>query len=519
MLEAVGLDRFARLRYPHELSGGQLRRVALARILLLRPRFVILDEPTSGLDMSVQATVLNLLLELRERFGLTYLFISHDLSVVKRFCDRVAIMYLGHIVELAPTAEIFAAPRHPYTRALLDAVPRLDGGERDAVRPPLPGEPPSAARLPPGCVFSSRCAHAEPGCREREPALGGRGGHEVACWRWRDILPGAGPGTQPRGNVGWTRACSNPRPLSVRTEIPVLDVAAYLAGEPGALEAAAAELRFALENIGFFYLAGHGVPQELLDRIFAETKRFHALPLDEKMKLRLNRSNNGYMPLRGHAQRHTTLNKTPPKPNENESFFAKRERDPNDPDVIAGKDLRDPNQWPDNLPGFKETVLEYQDVMRRLVHRLLPVYARALDLPADYFAPFFHKGGEVTVRMIHYPPATPEQVADDVFGTAAHTDRNMLTILAQGDTPGLQIMLPDGTWIPAPILPGAFVVNSGDTLRRWSNDRFLSTPHRVLNVSGRDRYSVPFFVSPEYDTVLECLPSCQGPAIRRNTRR
>ena len=194
MLEAVGLDRFARLRYPHELSGGQLRRVALARILVLRPRFVILDEPTSGLDMSVQATVLNLLLELRERFGLTYLFISHDLSVVKRFCDRVAIMYLGRIVELAPAAEIFAAPRHPYTRALLAAVPRLDGGKRDAV-PPLPGEPPNAARLPPGCVFSSRCPHVEPGCREREPALmqDERAGHEVACWRWRDILPGAGP--------------------------------------------------------------------------------------------------------------------------------------------------------------------------------------------------------------------------------------------------------------------------------------------------------------------------------------
>lgn len=295
------------------------------------------------------------------------------------------------------------------------------------------------------------------------------------------------------------------------SRIPVLDVAAYLAGTPGALETVAAELRFALENIGFFYLAGHGVPQDLIDRIFAETKRFHALPLDEKLRLRLNRSNNGYMPLRGHAQRHTSLNKDP-KPNENESFFAKRERDPNDPDVIAKRDLRDPNQWPDKLPGFKATVLAYQDVMRRLVHRLLPVYARALDLPADYFTPFFHKGGEITVRMIHYPPATTEQVADDVFGTAAHADRNLFTVLAQGDTPGLQIMLPDKTWIPAPLMPGAFVVNSGDTLRRWSNDRFLSTPHRVLNVSGRDRYSVPFFVSPEYDTVLECLPSCQGPA-------
>src|SRR5438045_4167224 len=171
--------------------------------------------------------------------------------------------------------------------------------------------------------------------------------------------------------------------------IPVLDVGACLAGAPGALEEAAAELRFALANIGFFYLAGHGVPQALLDRIFAEIRRFHALPLEEKMKLRLNRSNNGYMPLRGHAQRHTTLNKTPPKPNENESFFAKRERDPTDPDVIAKRDLRDPNQWPENLPGFKEAVLEYQDVMRRLVHRLLPVYACALELPADYFTPFF----------------------------------------------------------------------------------------------------------------------------------
>ena len=292
--------------------------------------------------------------------------------------------------------------------------------------------------------------------------------------------------------------------------IPVLEIGPYLEGAPGTLEAAAGQLRVALEEIGFFYLAGHGVPQSLLDRIFAETKRFHALPLEEKLKLRLNRSNNGYMPLRGHAQRHTSLNKDP-KPNENESFFAKRERDPADPDVTAKRDLRDPNRWPEALPGFRETVLEYQDVMRRLVHRLLPVYARALDLPADYFMPFFHKGGEITVRMIHYPPATAEHVADEVFGTAAHTDRNLLTVLAQGDTPGLQIMLPDGTWIPAPILPGAFVVNSGDTLRRWSNDRFLSTPHRVLNLSGRDRYSVPFFVSPEYDTAIECLRSCRSP--------
>jgi ABC-type oligopeptide transport system ATPase subunit len=126
MLVSVGLEPDAGRRYPHEFSGGQLRRIALARILLLQPRLLILDEPTSGLDMSVQATVLNLLEDLRRELGLTYLFISHDLSVVERLSDRVAIMFRGQIVECAPTKDVFARPKHPYTKALLAAAPRLD---------------------------------------------------------------------------------------------------------------------------------------------------------------------------------------------------------------------------------------------------------------------------------------------------------------------------------------------------------------------------------------------------------
>jgi oligopeptide/dipeptide ABC transporter ATP-binding protein len=183
MLQAVGLEAAAARRYPHEFSGGQLRRLALARILLLRPRVLILDEPTSGLDMSVQATVLNLLLELREQFALTYLFISHDLSVVERLSDRVAIMYLGRIVETGSAETVFAGPAHPYTRSLLAAAPRLTG--RRAAGPSLvQGDPPNPAVTLPGCAFFDRCPIADPGCRAAPPSLEPIArGHTVACYR------------------------------------------------------------------------------------------------------------------------------------------------------------------------------------------------------------------------------------------------------------------------------------------------------------------------------------------------
>ena len=181
MLAAVGLDPASGRRYPHEFSGGQLRRVALARILLLKPRVLVLDEPTSGLDMSVQATVLNLLLELREKFSLTYLFISHDLSVVERLSDRVAIMYLGRIVEMAPAKALFTQPTHPYTRILLAAAPRLNG-RRAADHVVVRGDPPSAAVVRAGCAFADRCPLVEPVCRTAVPVLADVAlAHPVAC--------------------------------------------------------------------------------------------------------------------------------------------------------------------------------------------------------------------------------------------------------------------------------------------------------------------------------------------------
>lgn len=170
ILRAVGLPETHLDLYPHEISGGQQRRVGLARILTLKPSVVILDEPTSGLDVSVQATILNLFLDLQRAFGLTYLFISHDLSVVRLVCHRVAVMYLGRIVEIGDTEAIFETPRHPYTQSLLAAIPRI-GGPRVTDHFSLEGEPPSPINLPTGCRFRTRCPKAAPVCAEQDPAL------------------------------------------------------------------------------------------------------------------------------------------------------------------------------------------------------------------------------------------------------------------------------------------------------------------------------------------------------------
>jgi isopenicillin N synthase-like dioxygenase len=294
----------------------------------------------------------------------------------------------------------------------------------------------------------------------------------------------------------------------VTRTIPVIDVGPAFRGELGALDAVAAEVRRACERIGFFYLAGHGVSPRVVQAAFAASREFHALPLEDKLPLTLNENNIGYLPVNQSMQRASTVHKAT-RPNFNESFFISHERGADHPAVVAGVPLRGRNQWPRGHDGMRAMMVAYFKTMEALGERLLPVLARALDLPRDFFAPYFANEAHINLRFLHYPPQETDD--DEQFGQGPHTDNSFITMLAREDVPGLAVRVPSGEWLAPPVIDGTFLVNLGNVMKRWSNDRFLSTPHGVLNDSGRDRYSIAFFYSPSPDARIEVVPTCSGP--------
>lgn len=289
--------------------------------------------------------------------------------------------------------------------------------------------------------------------------------------------------------------------------IPIIDFGPYFASEPDALDILAEHLRHACETIGFFYAANHGVPQDVIDRGFAASRRFHALPLGEKLALRLNENNIGYLPMNASVQGASTVHKAT-KPNQNESFFISHDRGADHPDVVAGVPLRGRNQWPNGMPETRADMMGYFATLRAMCWKMLPAFSVALDVPPDYFAPFFADEEHINLRFLHYPPQ--EDTSENTFGTAPHTDNSFITVLARTDVPGLAVRLPSGEWFAPPIIPGTFLINLGNMMRRWSNDRFLSTPHGVINESGTDRYSIAFFYSPNPRSTIACLASCMS---------
>ena len=285
------------------------------------------------------------------------------------------------------------------------------------------------------------------------------------------------------------------------TVIPVIDVGEYFAGVEGAGEKLMPVLRQALTHVGFFYLIGHGVRREVIDGVFADAARFHALPLEQKLSIRLNDGHVGYMADKEQLARSSEYYEGHSLPDRGEAFFMQRDR--------AAAELPYQNQWPEGLPGFRTRLVEFYEMLEDVSLKLLPLFALALDLPADYFAPFFPKHESVTfLRLSHYPA---DALEEGQYNASPHTDSSFFTLLATTDVPGLEIKPQGQDWTQTPSWPEAFVVNSGDILTRWSNGKVLSTPHRARNLSGRDRYSIPYFVHPTAGTQIECLPTCHGP--------
>ena len=287
--------------------------------------------------------------------------------------------------------------------------------------------------------------------------------------------------------------------------IPLVDLGHSLDAGSTASARAAGQLQEALATIGFAYIAAHNVSDEALAGAFDASRRFHASPLAQKQSIAINAFHRGYKGMATSTIVTSSVARVS-RPNLSESLMLMHELHDDDPDLLAGKPLQGPNQWPDWVPGFRPAIERYLREIDALARHLVRLVALSLEMPAEALDSFFSKP-TTFLRLLHYPPQPPQSAADQ-FGSAPHTDYGIITLLAQDETGGLQVRPRRGEWIDAPPLPGTFVLNVADMLARWTNDRYVSTPHRVINRSGGDRYSLPYFFDAGMDQVIECLPAC-----------
>jgi isopenicillin N synthase-like dioxygenase len=285
--------------------------------------------------------------------------------------------------------------------------------------------------------------------------------------------------------------------------LSVIDVSRLSSKSAADRRAVGAELRAACLDKGFFYIGNHGVSELLVDNVFKEAAAFFALPAEQKAEVdkAKSKANRGYEPLQGQ-----TLEAGAP-PDLKEGYYIGPEHSPDDPRVVAGMFNHGANQWPAQRPSFRRVMQAYLDVMVDLSARMMSGIALSLALPEDYFADYCGDA-MATIRLLHYPPQ-PATAPPGQKGAGAHTDFGGLTLLRQDNVGGLQVWdQASGGWIHADPLPGTYVVNLGDMIARWTNDRYRSTVHRVVNASGLKRYSVPFFYTGNYRHKVECIPTC-----------
>lgn len=306
-----------------------------------------------------------------------------------------------------------------------------------------------------------------------------------------------------QGGLHCRAAQASVEAMSEFTDIPVLDLTPLLEGDLHGTDALARSFLRAYGETGFAYITGHGVKTALVEQVFDASRRFHALPHGQKMRIAVDRNHRGFIAMGTSTDVNSTLAEVT-KPNRSESFMMMRE----EPADAATHDfLSGPNQWP-AMEGFREVLEAYNARMCHLAHRLVGLAAQSLGARgADLWQHF--EPPTTWLRLLYYPPTDPAEA--DLYGSAPHTDFGALTILAQDPVGGLQVQTPAGEWVDAPPRGGAFVVNVGDMLNLWSNGRLRSTPHRVINASGRARYSVPFFYDPSVRATAAPLPCCMGP--------